>query len=280
MAKLYPRKQTVIIFIVCIVVIALMIWYSYGQKTPQKQNQQGTIATASENINQVSTTSVSTDWQKQFFGSATSSVKLSAKKTDTTTEAPLTFTDQLGREYFAQYMMAKQAGLEEDADVMNSINNRFIGRVANIANPTIYFMKDTSILPDSGINQIAEYGKNLMKILSNLPAEDAAIIANDAFNNGDMALLEKIDPIIAKYESIVSGLRVLPIPQSASQYHLDLLNSISVALYNAKSLRNVEKDPTQGLAALGIYVTGLQNIITALSNIQDYFTSNGIVFSS
>lgn len=280
MAKFYPRKQTVIIFIVCIVVVGAMIWYSYGQKTSQMQDEQGISITTSVNTDRVSTSTVSTDWQKQFFGSATSSVKLSAKKIDAATETPLTFTDRLSRDYFAQYMMAKKAGLEEDAEVINSINNRFIGRIADMTNPTIYFMKDIRVAPDFDNNQIAEYAKNLMGIMKNLPTEDAAIITNNAFDQGDMSLLEQIDPIIAKYESIVGELKTLPVPESTSQYHLDLLNGLSVTLYNAKSLRNVEKDPTQGLAAVGIYVTGLQNIITALNNIQNYFTSNGIVFSS
>ena len=280
MAKLYPRKQTVIIFIVCIVVVGAMLWYSYGQKASRIQNEQGTAVTTSINTDRNSTTTTSTDWQKQFFGSATNSVKLSAKKTENIIDTPLTLTDQISRDYFAQYMMAKQAGLEENPDVINAINNRFVGRIADVTNPTIYFAKDIYIVLDSNQNQIAEYGKNLMGIMKNLPVEDAAIIANNAFDQGDMSILEQIDPIIAKYESIVNKLRVLPVPKSASQYHLDLLNGISITLYNAKSLRNVEKDPTQGLAAVGIYVSGLQNIMTALDNIQNYFTSNEIIFSS
>lgn len=269
MAILYPHKQTVIIFIVCVVVVGAVTWYSHGLNITQIQNQKGTNTTASANIDQISTTDVSNDWQKQFFGSATSSVKLSAKKpANTTAETPLSFTDQLGRDYFSQYMMAMQAGLDSDPNVTNSINNRFIERVANAANPTIYSMKDIYLISDKNIEVITNYKKNLTYTLQNMPSDDAATIANDAFNNGDMESLSKIDRIVNGYEAVAMSLRTMPVPQSVAQYHLDLLNGISITLYNAKSLRNVEKDPVQGLAAVGIYIVGLENISTALNNIQ------------
>lgn len=257
-----------------------MLWYSHGQGISQTRNEQGTAVAVPTNIDQVSTTTVSTDWQKQFFGTTTSSIKLLAKEDTSAAEMPLTFTDQLGRDYFTQYMMAKQAGLEGDTDVVNGINNRFINRIADVANPTVYFMKNLSVLPDSGKNQIIDYGKNLMAVLKDMPTGDAATIANDAFNQGDMSILKEIDPIIIKCESIVTALQEISVPQSMAQYHLDLLNGIGITLYNAESLRNAERDPARGLAAISIYVTGLQNISTALSNMQNSFLSVGISFQN
>ncbi|MEK9178068.1 MAG: hypothetical protein AAB777_03055, partial [Patescibacteria group bacterium] len=61
MAKLYPRKQTVIIFIACVVVVGTMVWYSYRQKVAPMQDEGRIAVTTSINTARVSTTTASTD---------------------------------------------------------------------------------------------------------------------------------------------------------------------------------------------------------------------------
>jgi len=273
MAKLYPHKQTVIIFIVCIAVVALMLWYSNAFGT-QGGNKQNVTATTGSNSLSLGT---STDWQKQFFDTSSGGVKLIAKKVDVTTDTKPTLTDQLGINYFSEYIKASQAGLEGDPDVVNSINNRFIGTLADKVKPTTYSLKDIRISYDSSTNALVAYGKSLMSILKNIPTEDAAEIANTALKD-DMTLLTKIDPIIAEYKSIVTDLKNMSVPQAISSHHLAVLNSVAGVLYNAEALRNVEIDPALGIATLGVYVSTLQGISTALANMQSFLQTNNIYF--
>jgi hypothetical protein len=68
------------------------------------------------------------------------------------------------------------------------------------------------------------------------------------------------------------------VPQILAQSHLDLINGLSSQVFNAQALRNSDKDPLTGLAAIGMEIKSLQVIANSMAKMQRIFTEQGIVF--
>ena len=113
-----------------------------------------------------------------------------------------------------------------------------------------------------------------------MPAQNEAVIASNALDKGDMTMLQQIDPVIAIYKKTINSLLATPVPQSAIQYHMDLVNGFSMELSNATALRNIDNDPLQSLNAIGQEVPALQRINTALANLQKYFNTSNVTFTA
>ena len=291
MAKNYPRKQTVIIFIVCVIAVIEFVAYvnkNNPQITNDSDNQNLAIksdilanAVGGQNSNKIA----DNDWQKQFLSgnkntNINTNIKFNAPAQAKTSESkPLTMTDQIGRDLFTQYWQIHQAGLDSDQSVMDSVSSRFADQVAAVATPVAYSSADVKATTDLNSSSVVNYAKNLMSVLKNIPTSDAASIANDALNNKNGVTLSQIDPLIETYESIIAAMKNIPVPQGFVTYHVNLLNGISTVLFNAEALRKTDVDPIRGLAAISIYIQGMEQISNSLANLQSAFTASGIVFA-
>lgn len=283
MAKNYPRSQTISIFIVSVIVVgafAVMVKAknSTGNINFGASNKPLSVKSESQPI---IAGGIVDNWQEQFFGKDKNTLDIkqpqqnnpSAPKTET-------LTDKFGKDLFLQYWQIHQAGLENDQNTLNNVVSRFSDQVAAAAEPTTYLDADINISADTNSDAVLAYAKSLMNILSKIPTEDTATIANQALSNDDASILKKIDPIIKTYDTMVSGLKTIKVPLNMRTYHLAILNAISIMLFNAKSLRNVNTDPVKGLAAISLYVQGMQQFSNALGDIANAFTASGIIFTS
>jgi hypothetical protein len=141
-------------------------------------------------------------------------------------------------------------------------------------------MKDLTIVPD-GRTALNTYRSVVVGAVSAYtPKLNEAVLAGQAFDDNDMTELAKIDPIIAGYQSMVSALLKVPVPQSLAKYHLDLLNGAMISLYNAQSFRHMDTDPVRGLSAVSFELVALQNMSDAISGIRSYFSTVGMTFGA
>ncbi|MFA6295258.1 MAG: hypothetical protein WC666_02420 [Candidatus Paceibacterota bacterium] len=283
MSTSYPRKQTAFILLICIIAVTAVAFYVHNTSVKNEPlNIQPAIVNTDEK--QDETIVVNTDWKKTFFdiGTSTGSFKTPAKATKTPTiEKNLTPTDILGMSFFSKYVELRQLGLNNDPQAIDAFSSQIIAdSMANIAKPKVYSSKDIQIISaENNIVVVKSYAETLMNIFKlGMPEKNEAEIAMNAFEKGDMTLLKDIDPIILGYQSTLNRLISTPVPQPIAQYHLDLLNALSLQMFNAKSLRNSETDPVTALAAVSMEVKSLQAISEAIAGMQNYFTTSGIVF--
>ncbi len=287
MAKNYPRLQTVIIFIVC--VIAVAFFYAYARENNGGQTAQATAdniqLTGNDNASSANANPtdipVNSDWQKQFLASGSgSNVAYKSSGTAAKTKTPVqTLTDKVSQDFFTQVWQIHQAGLDSDTGTLDTVSSNFADQVAAAAAPTVYSAKDMKISADESSGAIALYAKNLMMALKKIPTGDAATIANDALSGSNSSSLKNIDPIVVGYKQVLASLRAIPVPQSFSGYHLNITNAISTLLFNAAALRKADVDPVRGLGAISIYIQGMQQLSSALDDLQNGFTAAGIVFA-
>lgn len=267
----------ILVFIVCAAIVGGVAWYV---KSSHKVD--GTAIQEPETV--VGTTydykvaPQNTDWRKQFLASSTESIRFAGDSGKPTLRSePLTVTDQLGINMFMQYWTAKQSGLEKDPQVVSSITEKFVGGVGGLIPGLSYDESDLKIGPDSDFAALERYAQSTFSSLGKIPQQDAATIAKDAFDNDDMEILKQIDAIVSSYDKILGELGTTVVPAPLVQNHLDLINGIAIALENAKAIRIADKDPARSLAAISNYMTGYEKISSAVSGIDDYYSSRGIL---
>lgn len=282
MAKVYPRPQTLLIFVLCLIVVGTTAFYMNGWtfKNRVAFDQKSSLNPIS--IGNQAPISASTDWQKQFYDGKTDSQAFKPAKAATKVvlkEEPLTPTDQVGRNFFTKYVQLRQAGLNNDSQSVTAAVNQVIAEgIASVPTPKVYSDKDIHVVNESPI-VIKTYAEDLLNILkSSMPATNESEIALNAYEKGDMSALKDLDPIIASYKAGLNRLLSTPVPQSLAGYHLDLVNGLSMQIFNAQSLRRSDTDPVTGLAAINLEVKSLQAISTAVANMQNYFASAGVSF--
>ena len=275
-----------IIFAVCLLAVAGAAAYSLSRQDNQPTQVVPQITSGGEDQLPGNTlASTSTDWQKQFFtdkagGSytvASSSIGTNSNPTE------LTATDVLGRDFFTNYMQLRSAGLTQDQQSVDNMAQNLIARdVAAAATPHIYNISDikTDNNPDT-LDASALYATKLMQILqAYMPKQNEAEIAMSALDSNDPEALKAIDQNILGYQAAVSALLATPVPNEMSQYHLDLINGLSIELFNSEALRRVNTDPVKAIAAVSLEAQGLQSISISLGNIQYYLSSVGVNFKT
>ncbi len=286
MAISYPRKQTFFIFLTSLIAVgatALYIygWPSFGQVSYSDNSLAQMPISATGNAID---SAVNTDWQKQFYTNDKSgSYKAPTKTTasSATKDLPLTATDLLGRNFFTKYVELRQAGLTNDTAAVNNATKQLIAdSVAGVAEPKKYTLSDVKIISaDSDLSSTKAYAQKITDILkSSMPVQNEAEVTMNAFDKGDMSLLKNIDVITNGYKSALAQLLATPVTQALANDQLDLINGLSLQIFNARALRRADVDPVTALAAISLEVKSLQTIATSVGNMQNFFAKAGISF--
>jgi hypothetical protein len=282
MAGNYPHKQTFFIFVICLFLVLGVSFFVNGLPSTKNKVVYQNTSIKPQIISNEKPIETGTEWQKAFLDQK-DNVKIDSPNTIDKTkvkEESLNPTELLGRNFFTKYVQLRQSGLTTDTEAVNAVANQVINDgVSSIKGPSSYTAKNIKISSGSSVDDIKKYAENLMLILKDsMPVKNEAEIAMIAFDSGDMNLLKEIDKVIAGYKKADSKLLSTPVPQILAQYHLDLINGLSVQTFNAQSLRNSDKDPLTGLAAIGMEVKSLQAIANAIAGMQNIFTQQGITF--
>lgn len=281
MAKNYPRRQTFLIFLICAIIVAGFAVYVHVSKIALENKVSYADATTATVGDTASIVAANSDWQKQFFSEGTSKpieLKSGEKKLAASTK-PKTLTDEISQDLFTQFWQIHKAGLQSDDKVLSSFSDRFASQVAAAAAPNLYTVNDIRIAATANPSAVSAYAKQVTNLLKSVPISDAAIIANNALQENGKSSLAEIDPIIKSYRSILTSLKAMSVPPSLASQHLNLINAVSTILFNAEALRRADVDPVRGLAALSIYVQGLQMFSDSLADLENGLKVSGIVFS-
>ena len=282
-----PHKQTVIIFVICVIAVGLTTIYANGSSPQQpKITSAEDIVSINSGLNKIIASS-SNDWQKQFINtSATnSSFKVPKNsKSDSTKPEVLTATDRFARDFFLKYMQLHKAGQDSDQTAVSEASDQVItNHVSDIQLPRTYSIYDLKVSTDSDDATMKDYSRSIVTILTAyMPSADnnEAVITINALDKGDMTILKQIDPIIANYKSAVSALLKVTVPKPVANYHVQLINGVGIALFNAQALRTTDVDPIRGMDAVGLEMTGLETMDTALTNIKQYFSDRALPFTT
>lgn len=187
-------------------------------------------------------------------------------------------TAQISRDLFSNYLQTKRIGVPVDASVQDQIINRvFSGESPGIQNKE-YTLADITISANSDFKK---YGNDIGLALSRGRAQDNRTeldILRAALAQENRLEIQKLDPIIAGYETILNGVAATQVPRDLIGQHIELLNSLSRVLANIKSFRLIFDDPVVGLAGLSNYYHDVDYMQRSFQNIKFFMQSNNISF--
>ena len=279
MTKIYPHKQTIIVALICVLSVGAIATYVFYQPLGNS-SQNVTIEKPTDDTS--ATIGTSTDWRKQFFTQSSSSKLILGTNglSTSTSNEPLTLTDQMSRELFARFIDLKQNNLDtNDQLVQDAINRTLDNATQNAAQPKKYSPTDLLISNQNTLDEYKKYGNAVALSLSTyMPADNAPVVAANAFDKNDLSLLAQIDPMISAYKNCINSLLKIPVPQVLAVNHLNLINSVSYMVFISQGLRNTEADPMQSMVSIGIFTATQNAMRTALLDMKNYFISNSVSF--
>lgn len=278
MERYYPHKQTILISVICIIIVGGVFMYTKQGTNSEKTAQTPTISTNTRH-GRADTMASTSDWRLSFIDKSPATTP---KAPSNSTKEDLTLTDQFGRDFFARYIQLKQSNLIENQQFVTDTLNQSIYNASQAAEQArIYSLNDISTISTPIATDIRAYGNTIGSIFSTYGIDaDPAVIANDAFEKGDLSLLAQIDPVIASYETIVSMLKSTRVPQPLAAYHLSLLNAMSGMSKISRDIRALENDPMQTMVSVSSYKSMQDSLIASLKNMRSYFVMVGISFET
>ena len=215
------------------------------------------------------------DWQKVLTGADPAAVQgksLAHGASPAKAAAPLTETEKLGEYLVSGYLQLQQSGQDISTDTVDSLVASALDNPSIAPTAKVYAFSDIKIGKNDSVSAAISYGQTVAALFNkNNSVGNEATLARDAEEQNNPTIAAKIDPIIATYQIILTGLLDITVPPSLAKIHLDIVNAMSERLMVAKLLRSVNSDPAAGLEGAGRYLNGLQDLSSAMGALKQYF---------
>jgi len=278
MALLYPHRQTVLVALACLIIVGAAAYSAYGSQLNHSADAPAVTISDAPEPSQQEMLPADTNWQKEFQGAITTSSSGTAKQGSTRqSDFATTTTDQLGREFFAQYIALKQANLLSNPDVVNQATEDVVVRNFDSIQPVTYALSDIPAVDSTDSATLSTYASGLARIIGSYSATTGeGTIVQEYLTTSDAGALSKLDPVIASYKRILSSLLSLRTPQVAASDELDLVNALSTLQFASEALRAMDSDNIRGLAGSSLHVQGINLMLSALGNINADLSDYGV----
>ncbi|MDE1940694.1 MAG: hypothetical protein KGI66_01095 [Patescibacteria group bacterium] len=276
MAMFYPRKQTVITFVVCAVaVVAAKYYVSSADQPADSARLQALAASATDTEAAIIDSPEFADWQASF---GTTTVKKPAAGSSSSPET-LTRTDKFSRDFFTRYMELKQAGLLNNQDIVNQATNDVITADVNPTPPKVYTLSDLKISSSADAASLQSFSSAVASVIESYRvAKNEQSILTDFFASNDPSSLKSLAPVIATYKRMIASLLAIRTPRSVSAQQLEIINALSAMEAAATDLQALGSDTIRGLAGISAHTAAVTAMITALTDMHSALTGLGASF--
>ncbi len=185
-----------------------------------------------------------------------------------------TLTAQIAKDFFSQYLLAKNGGVAVTSEEMQQIVNNVLSNPDYIASKGAVYMVNDLNITNSYDNQTMLKYKNavvtsIKKAFQNLNRDPSGIVLVTIKAN-DPSKLSGLDPIIATNQTIIREFLSIQVPKTAVPVHLALLNALSNTLENIESMRQLFDDPLKGFAAIKFYDAYASEFINSLNAMSEF----------
>lgn len=199
-----------------------------------------------------------------------------------TTTVNLTETDKFARNFFTKYMELRKLS---DGNISESERQLLITELAQAGaleiKAKVYTLDDMKYTTDGNMEGMERYGHNLARIIiENSPQnpESELDILNEAITKDDPNVLKRLDLIIKNYKNIIKLSSETPIPQNATELHLEYINSLSRVVLSIENMKKLYTDPILTFSSLEYYKQSAESLEVAVINLSMFFLKNNIQF--
>jgi hypothetical protein len=195
-----------------------------------------------------------------------------------------TTTDKISKDLFTKYIALKLSGTEmteEDHDLL--IANVFQDQKSSGV-VREYKRADLHITTTENEDALRTYAHNMGSIIeSNHTSEYELAVLKDYLDTAEADdpkpdILERLNPIIKTYDTIIQATLALEVPPSLSTLHLQFLN-ISAHIQNAiRGLKLTQSDSIAALDSLNNYLSFANQHSELRSTFTKFYDDRGIFF--
>ncbi len=270
-----PSNKIISVSILCLALI-VSTWLLSKNTTKSSSVSQN-------NINAVETVSArpyiestkNNEWQKMLVKIDPKyqvAVDLTKSKPDSFDET--TLTAQAAKDFFSQYLLAKQGGSEVTQEEVSKIAQN----VSSLPQYTktsgaVYLTTNLNIDPATDALTLKKYkdAVNLaLKTWTSQIKENPLTILGDAIKSEDENQLKRFDPLIFVGKNLINDFINMSVQKNAVNVHLALLNSFSNLLSDTEAMKVAIKDPLKAMAAIGQYNKHISEFNIALKNMNSF----------
>ena len=146
--------------------------------------------------------------------------------------------------------------------------------------PLAYELKDIAVAGSNDQEAMTDYGRAvgaIMAVYSDKNVENELALINKAAEKTDPQAAVKLTVIATRYVETAARLKALVVPPSASQVHLNLINSIIGLAESSYLMAQIDKEPVVALQSAQIYPARLKSFFTAINNLNFFLLANNVV---
>ncbi len=308
----------ILALLIVVILVGLANEYTPTEKTVVYQNPSGTLKARSIDSLVTAATSVDTDsdglkdWEEALWrtdpkkkdsdGDGTTDGEEIRLKRDPLKKGPadaltaeqiaagtlgsvenLSATDKFARDFFAQYVQAKQSGESVDAVTQSQIVSQVLSQSNLTSAARVYAEGDLTVHNDGSSAALKSYGNAMGTVLKADPYEGGREreidIANRALATQNKSELAKLDPIIVVYTSMIKNMLTVSVPRDVVAYHLPLLNSLNGILESIRGMKKILDDPAAGLGSVVLYKKSIESFLIASTNVSAFYKTKEVVFT-
>jgi hypothetical protein len=287
----YKGSKNIVFLALAVVIIGgafLFSEYRNGYAASEINAQEAasqTIITPQVATSAIQSITYSDDWKKTLLLAGTSSWMDLPSNTGSyfsPGQSVTGATDLFGKQLFAQYVAAKQAGEDTSAtDTQQYIVGQVLADGTVLPSPPTYDKSNFSITSDNSNAALAKYGNDLASLLNTEASKHQTselAIAQDSLDSNDPSILKQLDPIIANDQILLKALLAEKVPSALADFHVEILNAVSEIIFADQGLTKTYSDGIVSLQGLGTYQKGIGDLTTALENLVRYFALVKVVF--
>jgi hypothetical protein len=197
----------------------------------------------------------------------------------------LTLTEKFTREVLVNYFSLKseaQGGVLDTDQLLVLVEPITTKAVqAGIQGPK-FTVNDIDIVDSNSGQSLRNYGNALGALLTRhahvSETNEIEVFYSSVAKGGNVSRLAEMDPFISSYRNFMSEAVALPVPSNIAVRHLALMNSLYSYSDVLKKLRHMEKDPLLAIVSLGEVVDNVQEVLTSLEDIKNFFVQKDITF--
>ena len=192
-------------------------------------------------------------------------------------------TDAFSKEFLAQYLNSSEVGQPMSTSSKDELIGNLVAEQTTGTPPPQYTASDIQVSTDGSQEAIHSYGNSLGEVITDNQVTDLdneLSILNDAVTNQNKERLNDLDPIIQKYQAIVTGALKINVPPSAATLHLNFINTVNDLARSISPMKLVIDDPLTTLKSLNTYSSARDALVKSISDFADYFKANGVVFNT
>ncbi|MHB1316596.1 MAG: hypothetical protein ACYCZW_01930 [Minisyncoccota bacterium] len=196
---------------------------------------------------------------------------ITQNKTDIYTEN--TLTEQVSKDFFNRYILAKQQNKNLTQQEAFSIAQSVIDNLSIPSTVVVYTTKNLIITQDISLSSKKTYAQNLSNAVNkNSPknSESELIIFTRALQSQKESDLLKLDYIIKGYKGLIQDTLKIPVPQTGVADHLIYLNTLSAIYDDITYMRLIISDPIKAYAGFSNYQKDALRLGIAFENINAY----------